>query len=578
MQLIPNPTHCKELPDTLCLSGEIFCTAEDDRLRCAAQRLSDKLPPQAGAPVTVTLQAKEPAEGYALSLTAQGVSVCGNSAAGAFWGLQTLEQMIRTYGADALPCCDITDAPAFPERGFYHDITRGKVATLDTLKQLVDQLALCKINSLQLYVEHAFTFKEYEGIVSAENQMTAAEMRELDDYCYERFIELVPSLSTFGHLYHLLQSDRYRHLCELENYQPSQIWLIERMAHHTIDAYQEESIALIESLIDQFVPCFRSGRFNICCDETFDLCNGRNKGQDKAETYINFVKKIIACVQKHGKQVMMWGDILLEHPELLSQLPPDILVLNWDYAAKPNEERVAAIARLGQPQVLCPGTTTWNYAAPYLPEAIPNITAMARLARTYGAKGILNTNWGDYGNIGSLSPALYPMAVGAACSWNPDTVIDEAFERAAAAILYGDPTGKSIALLHQMAACEAGSPWAVLCRSYQEADKITYTAEELQNRIQECARIAADWKQLAASGNITEKLAAEMQSTCRTAAMFCGILWALIAPDTAVLPEEPAVWMAYFTKEWLLYNKESELPEITALLKDMLATAGKEMV
>ena len=47
--------------------------------------------------------------------------------------------------------------------------------------------------------------------------LTAAEILELDRYCAERGIELVPSLSCFGHLYKVLSSQGYSHLCELED-------------------------------------------------------------------------------------------------------------------------------------------------------------------------------------------------------------------------------------------------------------------------------------------------------------------------------------------------------------------------
>ena len=74
-------------------------------------------------------------------------------------------------------------------------------------------LSYYKINMLQLYVEDAFMFKELEGIVTEDEALTPAEMLALDDYCYEHFIDLVPSLSTFGHMYTLLQSDKYKPLC-----------------------------------------------------------------------------------------------------------------------------------------------------------------------------------------------------------------------------------------------------------------------------------------------------------------------------------------------------------------------------
>ena len=46
--------------------------------------------------------------------------------------------------------------------------------------------------------------------------MTPEETIELDKYCKENFVELVPSLSCFGHLYELLQHNR-KDLCEYEN-------------------------------------------------------------------------------------------------------------------------------------------------------------------------------------------------------------------------------------------------------------------------------------------------------------------------------------------------------------------------
>ena len=142
-------------------------------------------------------------------------------------------------------------------------MTRGRVPTLKQLCHIADLLAYYKINSLQLYVEDAFEFVEYDGIMTPENVLTAEEITALDDYCYDNFIELVPSLATFGHLYNLLQSDKYKHLCEMEDWKPEKMYWLEKMAHHTIDVSNEESIKLISSLIDQFIPLFRSDRFNI---------------------------------------------------------------------------------------------------------------------------------------------------------------------------------------------------------------------------------------------------------------------------------------------------------------------------
>ena len=295
MKLIPVPKKITEKSGTLDLTGLDVAVKypSDGRLTARATDLKADLeaatgevirlyaaPTAPGAKAIYIEDRGDDSEAYTLEVTKDGVLISGSSAAGAFYGMQTLRQMIKEYGKE-LPLCKIEDEPSFPERGFYHDITRGRVPTLAKLKQIAKQLSFYKINELQLYVEDAFAFREFDGIVTADECLTAAEITELDDFCHAHFIELVPSLSTFGHLYRLLQSDKYRHLCEYEDWHPWQIYWLEKMAHHTIDVSNPESIELIKSLIDQYVPLFRSNKFNICCDETFDLCRGRNTAKDE---------------------------------------------------------------------------------------------------------------------------------------------------------------------------------------------------------------------------------------------------------------------------------------------------------
>lgn len=116
-----------------------------------------------------------------------------------------------------LPAVTIEDEPDIPNRGFYHDITRGRVPKLSFLKKMADKMAYYKMNQLQLYIEHTFLFRDFSEIWRDDTPLTAAEILELDRYCAERGIELVPSLSCFGHLYKVLSSQGYSHLCELED-------------------------------------------------------------------------------------------------------------------------------------------------------------------------------------------------------------------------------------------------------------------------------------------------------------------------------------------------------------------------
>ena len=360
------------------------------------------------------------------------ISVEADSNAGAFYAIQTIRQIVKNGYYDVK---EINDKPDFGVRGFYYDITRGRIPTLESLKKLVDTLAYHKINMLQLYVEHVFPFKEYDGIYQRTGYITAEETKELDKYCQENFIELVPSLSCFGHLYELLQTEKYKHLCELPDYEPQTIFWQQRMAHHTIDPSNPESFELIKSLIDQYLPLFTSDKFNICCDETFDLGKGRNQGKDVGELYVGFVKKILDYVRSCGKIPMMWGDVINAHTELIDELGETIF-LSWGYDANVKPDTINKLRDAGKMQYVCPGCNNWTSLIEMAHVSIPNIYKMTKYGYEAGANGVLNTCWGDYGHISPIYACMYSIIYGAARSWNA-TCEYENYDEAMDLMYYG---------------------------------------------------------------------------------------------------------------------------------------------
>ena len=375
---------------------------------------------------------------YKMNLSSDLVEIIAKDQAGAFYAVQTLRQIIANKECDLY---EIEDTPDYVDRGFYLDITRGRIPKLETLKELVDTLAYYKINMLQLYVEHTFPFKEYDGIYQRTGYITPDEIRELDAYCIENFIDFVPSLSLFGHLYELLSDDRYKHLCELVDYKDRAVYWCERMGHHTIDPLNPESFEIIKSLIDQYVPLFTSDKFNICCDETFDLCNGRNKGKDKARLYVDFVRKIVDYIKSKGKTPMMWGDIISKHADLIDDIGDGVLFLSWGYSKDEKPDAINKVRDAGKPQYVCPGLNNWTSLIELPQVSVPNITKMTKYGYDAGAIGVLNTCWGDYGHPSSIYMCLYGMIFGAAKSWNTNCEYED-FDSSMDLLCYGK-TGAS---------------------------------------------------------------------------------------------------------------------------------------
>jgi len=510
-----------------------------------------------GIPLTVAVTGTE-GESYELSVTAEAVTITAPGPAGAFWGIQTLRQLLTH---DRIPCLTVEDAPEFAYRGFYHDVTRGKVPTVDTLKKLIDEMAYYKLNSLQLYVEHVYEFEECKDLIGSTGYLSAEEIRELDRYCADRFVEFIPSLSTFGHLFELLNQPQYRHLQVLKDYKDIPNFWNARMGHHTIDPLEPESIQLISSLIDQYEPLFTSDTFNICCDETFDLKNHPRKDIDTGKMYVDFVKQIIAHTKSKGKKVMMWADILLQHPEVITDLPEDTVFLNWTYGPNPNEDWFSKFAELNRTQIVCPGTSTWSRFCENVEIEEQNICKLAAFGKKYNAMGMLNTNWGDWGNPCSLELAMYGMVLGAQQSWTPGAPVDDAFYNAVNVLLYDHP--QAIALLKTLSQMHSHISWNRFARNYFALRFEGVTPENIITP-EQLAQVQALYNQ------VREQLQApwlrdEYRQEMLLAAEGICILAELAAKLAGQNPDritDPACWLRQYREKWVAKNKESELRNI----------------
>lgn len=402
--------------------------------------------------ICLSVEACEPAEGYLLTIAAERICVVGHDENGLLHGVQTLRQIIRQRGW-TLPALTIDDAPDYPVRGFYHDQTRGRIGTLDCLKHLADECCFYKLNQLQLYVEHTYLYRDLTELwATAVDPLTPEDIMALDDYCAERGVELVPSMSSFGHLLELLRTKTYAPLCELEGSAHMPSTMPNRMAHLTIDPCNPASFALIASMLDEYMTLFRTRKFNICADETFDLGKGRNQGREERELYMGFVKKLCAHVAETGRTPMFWGDIVLRFPEALAELPEGTICLNWGYSAQEKEDSTRILAQAGATQYLCPGVCGWNQLIPRMNDSHENIRRMAEYGRKYGAAGFLNTDWGDYGNVNDPRFSLPGMVAGACASWCELPEPARLWE-SLSVIAYGDRSGR--ALSHVAALSEA---------------------------------------------------------------------------------------------------------------------------
>ncbi|TRX71293.1 family 20 glycosylhydrolase [Carboxylicivirga sp. M1479] len=360
-------------------------------------------------------------QAYQLSITTNGIIIQGGSAQGLYYGLLSLQQIGQFAEVVGYwPTLIISDEPDFERRGVMLDISRDKVPSMQTLYSIIDKLASWKINEIQLYTEHTFAYQNHKTVWKDASPMTAEQIKELDHYCSERFIDLVPNQNSFGHMKRWLKHQEYEHLAELPK--PGKtIWGM--MSRTSLSPVETGSFELMSELYSELLPNFTSQYFNIGCDETVELGVGKSKALcneiGKGRVYLDFVMKLKKEVDTYGKTTQFWGDIILHHPELIPELPKDMVALIWGYEANyPFDKHCPKFKEAGLPYYVCPGTSTWNTIIGRNSNGFANLKNAAINGKKHGARGFLNTNWGDQGHWQPLSVCYPALLYGAALSWN----------------------------------------------------------------------------------------------------------------------------------------------------------------
>ncbi len=371
-----------------------------------------------------------PADGYRLVIEPGEIVLTASNRAGLFYGTATLAALVATANESRpklMESCVVEDYPDLPERGFMLDVSRDKVPTLTTLFGLVDRLAALRYNQLQLYFEHVFAYRNHETVWRDASPFTTEEIRKLDDYCRSKCIELVPNQNSLGHLERWLKHPEYLPLAELPQGGAPLPWGGTRDYPSAISPTKPETLRFLSELYDELLPSFTSCRFNVGCDEVFDL---RGEGHSAAQVkkfgegrvIVDFINRLDAEVKSRGRTMMFWADMVLHHPELVKELPHDAVALVWGYEADhPFETQCEAMEKAGIPFYVCPGTSSWRSIAGRTANMRNNIRSALQAAARHGARGMLLCDWGDAGHWQPLCVSYAAIAEAARIAWCPKT-------------------------------------------------------------------------------------------------------------------------------------------------------------
>jgi hypothetical protein len=351
-------------------------------------------------------------QGYVLDVEPQRILVAGKDAAGLFYGVQTLCQLVvgGPEGA-AILGARVRDWPAMLYRGTQVDLARGPVPTLDYLKRIVRAMSEFKLNQLYMYMEDSFRVEGQPLLGVLSDSLSREEWRELIAYARDVHVEIIPAQNSCGHLHKILRFEKYSDLGE--------------RPHGDVLAPDAASLGFLRNLYSHIVAVFPADFYNIGCDETWELGQGRSAAKAQQEgpgkLYVEDLLRVHDLLRTYNKQPIFWGDIALQYPELIKTLPKDLIVATWEYFVHPNYDKwLRPYQEAGIRIIVCPWVGNTDLMMPDYEQAALNIGRFVSEGQQRGAIGMDNTVWNDDGET-LYGLNWWSIVYGAAASWEQRT-------------------------------------------------------------------------------------------------------------------------------------------------------------
>ena len=349
-------------------------------------------------------------EGYVIAITNQKIILYGETNRAIFYAIQSLNLILSTSNQKvSAPALTIFDWPDFKMRGITDDMSRGQVSTLENFKKIIRFLAAHKMNVYMPYIEDIFRFEHFPTVGRDRGAIGADEWIELQDYAEQYYVEIIPIFQTLGHYENILN-------------QPEFIRYAEFPGAASLNSVSEDTYTLLAKFLEEIVPVFRSEYFHIGADESWDVGKWASREMAQrhsiASVHAEHYRRVFGLLSKYNKKVMMYGDIILDHPSILNEITEDIIMFDWHYYPKDLYESTETFKKAGQPFIVSAGVHNWRNMFPNLTDAMANIRQLTLDGWRNGAIGSITSNWGDYGAMNLRELNYYPYAFAANCAWN----------------------------------------------------------------------------------------------------------------------------------------------------------------
>lgn len=369
-------------------------------------------------------------ESYQLNISEQQVKIIAETDLGAIHALETLAQMLSADTAGYyFPAATITDVPRFAWRGLMLDVARHFMP-VNVVKRNLDGMSATKLNVLHWHLSDDQGFRVASKVYPKLHELgsdgqyyTQEQIKEIVDYADERGIRVVPEFDVPGHASAMITA--YPRLASDKGGD----YKIERyfgIFDPTLNPTQEYTYQFLDSLFGEMAALFPDEYFHIGGDENsgkqwdeseeIQAYMKKNNIKDNHELQTAFNKRLLTILQKHGKKMMGWDEILQPG------IPKDIVIQSWR-----GKESLYQAAKEGYQGVLSNGyyiDLVEPASKHYLNDPIPadvNLTEDQR-EKILGGEA---TMWSEHVTPETVDSRIWPRTAAIAERfWSPGSVND----------------------------------------------------------------------------------------------------------------------------------------------------------
>ena len=322
---------------------------------------------------------------------------------------------------------NIAQTRKFEKLGYMIDVARNAVPKIETIKKMVDHLAILGYNRLYVYLEDLFEIKEEPFFGYMRGRYTEEELKELDEYCFEYGIELVPCIQTLAHLNAIFVWPEYQKCNDIAD-----ILLVNC----------DRTYQLIDNMFKAVSRIFKSKTLHIGMDEAIALGRGtylnKNGYKNGYEVMAEHVNKVMEIAKPYGFDLMLWSDMYFRlafggayysatgklDEKVADQIPNDLTLFYWDYYNR-DEKMVTHVMKehlkLSPNVAFAGGAWKWTGWTPATSLSLKTSKVALDVCLNEGIKNIMLTAWSDDGAEASLFATLPTVVYYAERNYNSET-------------------------------------------------------------------------------------------------------------------------------------------------------------